>query len=122
VLRAPHAHARIVRIDTASALAAQGVIAVLTAADEAADGIAPLETVPSYGDPRSTPRPALASQIVRHIGEPVVLILAETEAQAHEAAFMVKVDYEDLPALTTRAEATASPAPLVWPHAEGNVG
>src|SRR5690606_20895521 len=92
------------------------------AADEAADRVAPLATVPSYGNPPPTPRPALASQFVRHIGEPVALIVAETEAQAHEAAFMVDVDYEDLPAVTTRADATASTAPLVWPHAEGNVG
>jgi aerobic carbon-monoxide dehydrogenase large subunit len=126
LVRSPHAHARIRRIDAAAALAAPGVLAVLTAADLVADGIGNLPTdrgrkrrdgTPAF----PTPRPALARDRVRHVGDPVALVVAETHVQALDAAETVAVDYEPLPAVT-RADAALQPgAPLVWDEAPDNV-
>jgi aerobic carbon-monoxide dehydrogenase large subunit len=126
LVRSPHAHARIRRIDAAAALAAPGVLAVLTAADLVADGIGNLPTdrgrkrrdgTPAF----PTPRPALARDRVRHVGDPVALVVAETHVQALDAAETVAVDYEPLPAVT-RADAALQPgAPLVWDEVPDNV-
>ncbi|MGH7095339.1 MAG: molybdopterin cofactor-binding domain-containing protein, partial [Stellaceae bacterium] len=106
VLRSPRAHARIVRLDAASARAMPGVLAVLTASEIAADGLNPLH--PSVaantatGEPFSyVPQPLLADGEVRYVGEPVALIVAETRVQALDAAEAVAVEYASLSAVTS---------------------
>jgi carbon-monoxide dehydrogenase large subunit len=125
-VRSPHAHAAIRSIDTARAQAAPGVLAVLTGADVAADG---LGGIPCGWQIKSKdgsnmvepPHPALAVDKVRHVGDPVVMVVAATRAQAKDAAQLVAVDYDPLPAVAGLAAATASAAPLVWDEAPGNV-
>ena len=125
VLRSPHAHARIRSISSDAARAMPGVLAVLSGADVLADGLGPIPCLiplkSSDGSDRSdTPRPILAIDKVRHVGDPVALIVARTLAQAKDAAEAVECDYEALPA-TVDAFAAAQPdAPQVWDHAQGN--
>ncbi len=126
VVRSPHAHARIRSVDVKKALAAPGVLAVLTGADLAADGIGDLPTDKNRkrrdGSPAfPTPRPALARGRVRHVGDPVAFVVAETPAGAADAAERVHVDYEPLPVVALTAEATRPGAPAVWDEAAGNV-
>ncbi len=103
VLRSPHAHARLLSIDAADARAMPGVVAVYTGADLAAAGFKPLPCVRPIesidGRPFSPPpRHALAIDLVRHVGDPVALIVGETLAAATDAADLVMVDYDPLPA------------------------
>ncbi len=126
VLRSPHAHARIERIDTGRARRMAGVLAVLTAADARADGLQPLrpsgEANVQTGERFAfMPQPVLAEGKVRYAGEPVALIVAETRAQALDAAEQVLVDYFPLPAVTTAAVARASEAPEISVEVPGNV-
>ena len=126
VLRSPHAHARIEGIDAAAARRAPGVLAVLTAADVEADGLLPLrpaaETNTVTGEPFAfEPQPLLAADRVRHVGEAVALVVAETRNQAQDAAELVDVRYAPLPAVTTAAAARASGAPLLSEKAPGNL-
>jgi aerobic carbon-monoxide dehydrogenase large subunit len=112
VLRSPHAHADIRDFDTTAAKAAPGVIAVLTGQDLDTAGIGallPNERVNIYsGEPFRYPtQHILAKDRVRYLGEPVALIIAETQVQAMDAAELVSVDYAPLPATTTIAEAVA---------------
>ena len=125
VLRSPHAHARIAGIDAAAAKAMPGVLGIWTGADLAAAGIghlpclAPVESID--GSPTSdTPRRALAEGFVRHVGDPVAFIVAETHQQARDAAEAIEVDYETLPAATDLATATEPGQPQVWDSAPGN--
>jgi carbon-monoxide dehydrogenase large subunit len=125
-LRSPHAHARIVAIDTAAALAMPGVVAVLTGADLAAAGVKPLPVAPIFkrpdGSPGATPlRPALAHEVVRFVGEAVVAVVAETLEQAKDALEAVEVEYDDLPVVTALSDAVADGAPLIWPPATSNI-
>jgi carbon-monoxide dehydrogenase large subunit len=112
LLRSPHAHARIDRIDAAAARAMPGVLAVLTAAEVAADGLQPLmpgvDANTQTGDKFTfTPQPLLAADKVRYVGEPVALVVAETHDHALDAAERVVVEYGSLPAVTTvRIETT----------------
>jgi carbon-monoxide dehydrogenase large subunit len=127
VLRSPHAHARIASIDVAAARAVPGVVAALTGADAEADGVAPVPclapvAVKAGSSPQNFPRrPALASERVRFVGDPVALILAETPAAAKDAAERVAVVYESLPAVTDLREAASAGAPQLWPEAPGNI-
>ncbi|WP_421994915.1 xanthine dehydrogenase family protein molybdopterin-binding subunit [Reyranella sp.] len=126
VLRSPHAHARIRGLDATAALRAPGVLAVLTAVEAAADGLSPLrpyaEANVQTGEPFAfAPQPLLAIDKVRFSGEPVALVVAETRAQALDAAELVAVDYESLPAVTTGLAARAAGAPLVADEVPGNV-
>jgi carbon-monoxide dehydrogenase large subunit len=126
VLRSPHAHARIDGIDATAARAAPGVLAVLTAADVAADGLLPLrpgaETNSVTGEPFAfEPQPLLAVDKVRHVGEAVALVVAETREQALDAAELVAVDYAPLAAVATAATARAPGAPLITDKAPGNL-
>jgi carbon-monoxide dehydrogenase large subunit len=125
-LRSPHAHARIRAIDTAAARTAPGVLSVLTAADTAADGLNPMrptaEANAQTGEPfRFAPQPLLATGTVRFVGEPVALVIAETRAQALDAAELIAVDYESLPAVTSAAAARAPGAPELSPEVPGNL-
>ena len=124
-LRSPHAHAVIERIDTTPALSAPGVLAVLLAADVAADGLHPMrpsvEANVQTGEPFAfAPQPLLAEGKVRHVGEPVALIVATTRAQALDAAERVEVTYRPLQAVTTADAARAPGAPLVADAVPGN--
>ncbi len=126
VLRSPHAHARIDGIDIAAALAIPGVLAVLTAADAGADGLLPMrptvEANVQTGEPFAfAPQPLLAQSKVRHVGEPVALVVAESRAQALDAAEAVVIDYSPLPAVTTAEAARVSGAPEISAEVPGNV-
>src|SRR5438067_10928545 len=119
VVRSPHAHAGIRHVDVKKARAAPGVLAVLTGEYLAADGLGNLPTDKNRkrrdGTPAfPTPRPALAQGRARHVGDPVVFVVAETAAQAADAAERVVVDYEPRPAIALTAEATRAGAPAVW--------
>ena len=116
VLRSPHAHALIKSIDTAAARSAPGVLVVLSATDAMADGLKPLrpyaEANVQTGEPFAfAPQPLLAHDKVRFAGEPVALIVAETLAQALDAAELVVVNYETLPAVASADAARAPDAP-----------
>jgi carbon-monoxide dehydrogenase large subunit len=126
VLRSPHAHARVVGIDTQAARALPGVLAVLTAADARADGLQMLrptvEANAQTGEQFAfAPQPLLATDRVRYAGEPVALIVALTRARALDAAEAVIVDYAPLPAVTTAAAARAPAAPQIAAEVPGNV-
>jgi carbon-monoxide dehydrogenase large subunit len=124
-VRSPHAHARIRGIDTAAARAMPSVHAVLTGEDVAADKLGDLPCVAPLnnrdGTPRKdTPRPVLAIGKVRHVGQPVALVVADTLAQAKDAAETIVVDYEELPAVVDTRGALASDAQL-FDHIPHNV-
>jgi carbon-monoxide dehydrogenase large subunit len=113
-LFSPHAHARLRRIDTAEAAAMPGVLAVLTGADWAADGLGTLdpETMPEdMGGPKGfrTRRPPLAQERVRYVGERVAVVVASSEAAARDAVERIAVDYEILPAVVDAAPGRAVP-------------
>jgi carbon-monoxide dehydrogenase large subunit len=130
VLRSPHAHARIVAIDVEAARGAAGVLAVLTGSDALSDGIGSIPCnydLPNFpGAPKDAviakpPYPVLAIERVRFVGDPVALIVATTKEAARDAAELVFVDYEMLPAVIDPAAAAASGAPAIWPEAPGNI-
>ncbi len=125
-VRSPYAHAAIRSIDASAALAAPGVLAVLTGDDVAADGLGGIpcgwQLHNKDGSPMvEPPHPALAQGKVRHAGDPVVMVIAETRAQAKDAAQLVEVDYDPRPAVAHLTAAVADGAPLVWDEAPGNV-
>jgi len=125
VLRSPHAHARILGLDTAAARATAGVLAVLTAEDTSADGLKALfpsaEANTQTGERFAfAPQPLLADGKVRYAGEPVALIVAETRDAALDAAELVAIDYAPLPAITNAASACAAGAPELAPEVPGN--
>jgi carbon-monoxide dehydrogenase large subunit len=126
VLRSPHAHARIDGIDASAARSAQGVLAVLTAGEARADGLGPLLPTATAnaqtGEPFAfAPQPLLAIEKARYVGEPVAVIVAETRAQALDAAELVAVDYAPLPAVTTTDAARSAGAPQIADEAPGNI-
>jgi carbon-monoxide dehydrogenase large subunit len=126
LVRSPHAHAHIRRIDTARAAGRPGVVAVFTGADMAADHVgpmAPLWAIKSADGKAMAepPRWALARATVRHIGEAVAAVIAETLAQAHDAADAVVVEYEPLPAVVDARAALREGAPQLHEEAPGNV-
>ncbi|WP_342642923.1 xanthine dehydrogenase family protein molybdopterin-binding subunit [Rhodoligotrophos ferricapiens] len=124
VLRSPHAHARILSIDTEAALAVPGVMGVYTAADLLADGIGPLPCFMNLGAdaPLIVPeRYPLARERVRHVGDPVAFIVAETREAAREALDHVEVDYDILPAVVDPRQARDLQAPQIWDEAPGNL-
>ena len=129
-VRSPVAHGIIREIDLEAARAAPGVIGVFTGDDLAAAGVGHIVARwPKYQSaqiksarPLHTPRPGLAEGKVRHVGEAVVLVVAETLGLAQDAAGLVTLDIEELPAAVTISDALAPGAPLVWEEAAGNVG
>jgi aerobic carbon-monoxide dehydrogenase large subunit len=127
VLRSPHAHARIRAIDTSKADAVPGVLAVLTGADYKAAGFGDLPVPGGLkrrdGATGYRPRyPALVEDRVRMIGDYVAFVVAENYYQAIDAAELVEVDYEPLPAIASTADATKPGAPLVWEGCPNNIG
>ena len=126
VVRSPHAHAAIRSIDTSAACNASGVLAVLTGADLAADRLGDLPTDKSRkrrdgSAAFATPRPALVRDRVRHVGDPVALVVAQTVEQAIDAAELVAIDYEPLPTVAATADAMRAGAPAVWAEVPDNV-
>ena len=125
VVMSPHAHATIKRIDTATAKAAPGVLAVLTGADVLADrlgGLAP-PMPEDMGGPKGfrTLRAILAADKVRAVGDRVAFVVAETQAQARDAAELIEIEYEPLPAVTDVEDAVKPGAPVLWEGAPNNV-
>jgi len=124
-VRSPHAHASFTKVDTSAAAKAPGVLAVVTGADLQAAGIGnvpclvPLKNRDGSSMPM-TPRPALAVGRARFVGDAVAMVVAETLAEAKDAAELVEIDWNPLPA-TTDIEASAKPgAPQVWDFAKNN--
>jgi carbon-monoxide dehydrogenase large subunit len=124
VLRSPHGHAVIDGIDTAVARAMPGVRGVFTATDLDADGIGPLPCIAQVATVAPMivpPRRALARDRVRHAGDPVAFVVAETGDQARDAAERIEVAYRPLPAVVDATAALAAGAPLLWEEAPGNL-
>jgi aerobic carbon-monoxide dehydrogenase large subunit len=126
VLRSPHGHARIGAIDTTRAMAAPGILAVLTGADYQADGLGAL---PHIGPPVTRrggspafvpPFAALTRDRARFVGDAVAVIVAENRDAARDAAEMIEIRYEPLPAVTESIEAVAEGSTDLWPQAPGN--
>jgi aerobic carbon-monoxide dehydrogenase large subunit len=136
-VRAPHAHARIVSIDTSSARRQRGVLAVLVGEDYVGDGHIGMAHLPNPADANdvtistfgSTPERKILDQLqlplavgdVRFVGEAVAVVVAESVVAARDAAEAVAVEYEVLPAVTDVMEALADAAPTLWMGAPGNV-
>ena len=126
VVRSPYAAAKILKIDTAAALAAPGVLAVLTGEDWKVSGFQDLPRGSGRklrdGKPMVRPRyPALADGQVRHVGDPVAFVVAETVSQAMDAAELVEVEYEPLPSVTNAVKAIEPGAPKVWANCDDNI-
>src|SRR3990172_1785010 len=119
MLRSPHAHARIRAIDTRAARAAPGVLLVLTGADYVAAGFGPmplvLHALPGFDIKKVFPAVhwPLATDRARYVGDGIAFIVAETRAQAMDAAERIEVDYEPLPAVTDPARAAHAHQPAV---------
>jgi len=123
-VRSPHAFADIRSIDTTAAAAAPGVLSVLTAADM--EGIGNVSQHPPLagrgGQKLIVPqRPALAGKTVRHVGEAVAVVIAETLSAAQDAAELVAVDYQERTPVVDLRAAIGDGAPQVWPEAPGNI-
>ncbi len=126
VLRSPYAHADILSMDLEEARRAPGVLGVYSHEDLTADGVQNIPCLtPIPGKNGSTPimppRPALARGRVRHIGDPVAFVVAETLDQARDAAELIFVDYADLPANVLSGEAMQQGTPQIWGEAPGNL-
>jgi aerobic carbon-monoxide dehydrogenase large subunit len=134
MLRSPHAHARIKHIDSSAALAAPGALAVLTGADVQADGLTTITHNPLHSSPPDVavvnldgspiplpPHYILPEDKARFVGEPVAMVIADTLAQAKDAAELVAVDYEVLPSATGTVDAARADAPKVWDDLKNNV-
>jgi aerobic carbon-monoxide dehydrogenase large subunit len=115
-VRSPFAHARLASVDVTEAAAAPGVLAVLTGADLAGRTLRPF----AIADQRLV-RPPLAVDRVRYVGEPVALVVASTRAEAVDAAELVEIDYDPLPAVVDMEESLAADAPLQFPELGSNV-
>src|SRR5580692_11164379 len=134
MVRSPYPHARIVAIDAAAAKALPGVLGVFTGADCAADKLAPIPhdpvpktkfdmklTGPGGGAVFIGPNALLPADKARHVGEAVTMVVAETKAQAMDAAEAVEVAYEELPFVLHSEDAMRSGAPVLWDEVPNNV-
>ena len=125
IVRSPHAHANIKKIDKSAAAKAPGVVAIFTGADYAADkkGGLPCGWLINSkdGSPMvEPPHPPLVPDRVRHVGDQVAVVIAETRDQAKSAAELLTIDYEELPAIISTGDATKANAPQVWEQAKNN--
>ncbi len=126
VLRSPHAHARIVSIDSTAASQTKGVVAVYTGADLIADDIGTLPTLLVFQRPDGSPMTApprrlLAHDIVRFAGEPVAAVVATSRIAAQTAAEAIAVEYQARPSVIDPAEAIKPGAPAVWAEVPDNI-
>jgi carbon-monoxide dehydrogenase large subunit len=125
LLRSPHAHARVERIDTRAARAMPGVAGVYMLAD--LGDVGPIPGGIGFPRPDGSPAPKtdrtlLAGDRVRFVGEPIAMVVATTRAAALEAAEAVKVDYAALPVVTDPVAAMQAGAPAVWDDVPDNIG
>ena len=123
-LRSTHAHADIVALDATAAARMDGVLGIYVAADMTDYGTIPSAAPPAGRDESEAirpPRPILAAGRVRHVGEPMALVVAETEAAARDAADAITIEYATQPAVTEVEDAISSGAPTIWPKAASNV-
>lgn len=125
-VRSDRAHARILGIDSAEAAAMPGVLAVWTGADLAAAGVLPIPLPANFRRPdgqpvAAPPKRALAHECVRFVGDAVAAVVADSRDAARAAAALVRVDYEDLPAVSDPVRALQPGAPVLWPAAPDNV-
>jgi carbon-monoxide dehydrogenase large subunit len=118
ILRSPHAHAVIKRIDTAAAARHPGVHGVFTSADLA--GLGAMPCMAAVSPLTVPPRFALAVERVRHVGDPVVFVVADRADAAREAAELAEIDYEALPSVVDGRAAIKGGAPQLWPQAAHN--
>ncbi|MEQ9198777.1 MAG: xanthine dehydrogenase family protein molybdopterin-binding subunit, partial [Rhodospirillales bacterium] len=120
VIYSPHAHARILSVDTSEAEAADGVIAVYTGKDWAAGEYPSLPILSAVQESRDGSkirapfRPCLVSDRVMYVGDSVAMVIAESWEQARDAAELVMVDYEPLPAIMDARKAVQDGAPQLW--------
>ena len=126
VLRSPHAHAKIVSVDTQAAAAMPGIEAVYTGADLVADDVGTIPTLAIFqrpdGSPMTVPpRRLLAHEIVRFAGEPVAAVVATSRNAAQTAAEAIAVEYDVMPAVVDPLEAIQPGALVVWPDAPDNI-
>ena len=122
-LRSPHAHAKLRKVDTAKAKAAPGVVAVFTGADLTGINGLPCGWLITGTDGKpmnEPPHPVLAQGKVRHVGDPIALVIAETPHEAKDAAELIDVDYEVLPAVVNCVAALKPGAPQIHEQAPGN--
>ncbi|MFY9512305.1 MAG: xanthine dehydrogenase family protein molybdopterin-binding subunit [Rubrivivax sp.] len=125
-VRSTAAHARLLQIDSTAAKAMPGVVAIFSGAELAAAGVKPIPVAPAFKRPdgqtmATPPKRALALDVVRFVGEPVLAIVAESREAARAAADAVLIDYEDLPVVVDAVSATQPGAPVLWPAAPDNV-
>ena len=126
VLRSPHAAATLTRLDTAEAAKLPGVAGIFTAADLASDG---LKTLPCAalvtnrdGSPQAAPpHPVLADGVVRHVGDPVAFIVADSMEQARDAAEMIEAEYDVHPSATDLPTVMDAATPQVWSDVPKNL-
>ena len=119
VLRSPYGHARLAGVDASAALALPGVHAVITAAD-LPEGIPPIPCrVPTHGEMSGFLQPVIGREVARYYGEPFAVVVADSRTLAEDAAELVEMDWDPLPALATAEEAEAPGAPRI--HEAGNV-
>jgi carbon-monoxide dehydrogenase large subunit len=126
VLRSPHAQARVRAIDPSPALAVPGVVAVFTGADVARDKLGTMTMTlkrkrPDGSPMFASPHPGLVTDRVRYVGDPVALVVAETPQGAKDAAELVRVEYDPLPAVTSTALAAQPGSPAVWDECPDNI-
>jgi carbon-monoxide dehydrogenase large subunit len=126
LVRSPHAHARIRSIDTSAAKSAPGVVAVFTGEDLARDNLGTMDMTLKRKRPDGSPmfaRPhrGLSTDRVRYVGDPLALVVADTQGHARDAAELVRVDYEPLPSVTSTADAVTAGAAPVWDDCPDNV-
>ena len=126
ILRSPHAHAAITSIDTSKAAKSPGVIAVFTGKDMADAGVGGIPcgwlVTSADGEPMKEPtHPAMAVDRVRHVGDQVAIVIAESYRQARDAAERIEVDYQELPAVVSMPEAIQDGAPQIYDEAPNNI-
>src|ERR1700744_5068689 len=126
VLRSPHAHAKILSIDTGAAAAMSGVEAVYTGADLVADDIGPLPPLLVFKRPDGSamtapPRRLLAHELVRFAGEPIAAVVATSRVAAQTAAEAIAIEYETLPSVVDPVVAVKPGAPAVWADVSDNI-
>ena len=125
VLRSPHAHASITSMNTSAAKEAPGVLCVLTGDDYAAEGLGEIHChfpVPMLaGEPTGSPFPALIAGVVKCIGAGVAFVVATSLAEAKDAAELIEVVYDILPAITSADQALSKGAATVWEYADDNI-
>jgi aerobic carbon-monoxide dehydrogenase large subunit len=131
-VRSPHAHARVLRIDTTAARATPGVVTVLTGQDATDDGVQPITHSPVPLNPYEhviavhdvifvAPHPPLPADCVRHVGEAVAMVIAETPAAARDGAEQIVVEWKPLPSVTVSTYAAGGGAPTLWDGTTSNV-